>query len=288
MSSIDVSSVHREPIIQRDLAELYNRRAARLRALAEGHEQADYLLLAARIAEKQAQLSMPVPTQSSVELLDAEEVAGSEQWLVHLDALISMFQEESSAEFAEALALLNTMSSEEKIDTALQLLRWEFSEVPAVIAPLLWSALSLEVSLVARRTQLVVPEQESSHCPVCGGLPVASTILTGKQQGLRYLHCTLCESDWHMVRSKCSSCNDSKQVEYLSLDSEEAAVRAESCNHCMGYLKVISEEREQEVEVVADDLATLLLDMAVVEEGFGRTGFNPFALPVAAEELPEV
>ena len=47
MSSIDVSSVHREPIIQRDLAELYNRRAARLRALAEGHEQADYLLLAA-------------------------------------------------------------------------------------------------------------------------------------------------------------------------------------------------------------------------------------------------
>ncbi len=82
-----------------------------------------------------------------------------------------------------------------------------------------------------------------------------------------------------MVRAKCTNCGDAGQLDYLSFDTTEAVVRAESCGHCHSYLKVISQERAADAETVADDLATLVLDDAATEEGFGRTGLNPFALP---------
>lgn len=48
--SPDPDTWHFTPLLQPDLADLYARRAARLRALADGHELADYLRLAARVA----------------------------------------------------------------------------------------------------------------------------------------------------------------------------------------------------------------------------------------------
>ncbi len=47
-------------------------------------------------------------------------------------------------------------------------------------------------------------------------------------QGLRYLHCNLCETEWHVVRVKCSNCEQSRDLHYWSLDSEQAAVKAEA------------------------------------------------------------
>ncbi len=51
----------------------------------------------------------------------------------------------------------------------------------------------------------------------------------GTTQGLRYLHCNLCETEWHVVRVKCSNCEQSGP-DYWSLDDEQAAIKAESCD----------------------------------------------------------
>lgn len=91
-------------------------------------------------------------------------------------------------------------------------------------------------------------------------MPVASVIHMGTTNGLRYLHCNLCESEWHVVRVKCTNCEQTRDLNYWSLDSENAAVKAESCGDCGTYLKMVYQEKDPKVEPVADDLATLVLD----------------------------
>lgn len=265
------------PQIQPDLAGLYGRRAARLRTLAEGHDHADYLRLAARVAEVQASL---VPEAGGSGPAGARAILQQGHLGFLLDRLIERLAPDVPAPVATHLAVLRDLPDEERLGAAQALTLGRFDAVPAAIAPFLWAALSLQRASAVRVAP--VPgcgPAEHASCPACGSAPVASLILTGDRQGLRYLHCALCESAWHMVRAKCTNCGAAADLDYLSFDTAEATVRAECCGVCHGYLKVISLERDRQAEAVADDLATLSLDHAVTAEGYQRTGFNPFALP---------
>ena len=116
-------------------------------------------------------------------------------------------------------------------------------------------------------------------CPLCGGQPVASVIMAaGANKGLRYLYCGMCGSSWHMVRSKCSHCGESRKISYVSLQGEMEHVRAESCGDCRSYLKVMYAEEEPDLEPLADDLATLALDWRMAEDGYLKSGMNPLLL----------
>ena len=97
--------------------------------------------------------------------------------------------------------------------------------------------------------------EQRQFCPVCGSMPVSSIVQIGTTQGLRYLHCNLCETEWHVVRVKCSNCEQSRDLHYWSLDNEQAAVKA-SCGDCGTYLKIMYQEKDPKVEAVADDLAS--------------------------------
>jgi len=81
------------------------------------------------------------------------------------------------------------------------------------------------------------------------------------------------------VRSKCSNCEQTGDLHYWSLDSEKAAVKAESCGDCGTYLKMLYQEKDPAVEPVADDLASLVLDARMEQEGFARSSLNPFMFP---------
>ncbi len=104
-------------------------------------------------------------------------------------------------------------------------------------------------------------------------------------QGYRYLHCALCAAEWHMVRVLCSQCGASgKNIAYRSLEGaasdegssvEGAAVRAETCEVCRGYRKILYEEKDTGVEPVADDVASIALDLLLAEEGYHRASGNP-------------
>lgn len=272
------STRHFDPILQPELHEIYTARAARLHELAQGHELQAYLLLAATIAQAQATVSQQ--SHSDATAVDPVEIARQGTWETHVDALLAQLAPDASAAISPHLDALRAMSSQARLDAGLALAQNQFDAVSPALAPFLWAALSLEVALAARAMTLpIINDEESASCPVCGSAPVASLIHKGSRQGLRYLHCSLCECDWHMVRAKCTNCADAGDLDYLSFDTTEAIVRAESCGHCHSYLKVISQERDPNAEAVADDLATLVLDDAATEEGYGRTGLNPFALP---------
>ncbi|MDQ6685946.1 MAG: formate dehydrogenase accessory protein FdhE [Pseudomonadota bacterium] len=149
---------------------------------------------------------------------------------------------------------------------------------------------------------------DETRCPCCGSLPVLGMLrIGGAEGGFRYLSCALCSVQWHMVRIKCSHCLSTKGIGYRSLrglaadedgqasatnaddsvaERAEAgrrvegaatvarAVEAECCSECGHYLKMLHMERDPHVDPVADDLATLTLDLLVSEEGFARHGVD--------------
>ena len=124
-------------------------------------------------------------------------------------------------------------------------------------------------------------------CPSCGLPPVASLVETDPaSSGVRYLQCGLCSTQWYLERSLCSACEHSGNLEYLSLTSEsddadtsDSPAQAEACGDCNSYLKNFPRSLDAEVEPLADDLASLPLDLLLAEEGrYQRSGFNPLLI----------
>lgn len=268
---------HFDPILRPDLAETYKTRAERLRALAEGHDLAEYLSFAALICEAQV---AALPVLSVTQTTDPARIAADSQWQGVLSAMLAGLCGKSPAATERHLAALAALPSEAVQAAGLALVAGDYDRVDPAHAPLIWAALSTTVATAVRAAPLpLASSEESLLCPLCGSMPVASHIHTAERQGMRYLHCALCDCEWHMVRAKCSNCGESGHLDYLSFETPEAAIRAEACDDCGSYLKVISAERDADIEVVADDLASLALDDAAVAENYGRSGFNPFALP---------
>ncbi|MDC6711312.1 formate dehydrogenase accessory protein FdhE, partial [Leclercia adecarboxylata] len=120
-------------------------------------------------------------------------------------------------------------------------------------------------------------------CPVCGSAPVASVLrIGGKEAGLRFLHCGVCATEWHMVRVKCSHCESTKGVRYQGMEQLEPGaaqadqvVLAETCDGCHTYRKLVNQEKDPLAEPLADDLATLLLDLLMGETDYARASMNP-------------
>jgi len=120
-------------------------------------------------------------------------------------------------------------------------------------------------------------------CPCCGFLPVASVVRSsGEVDKLRYLHCALCNTEWNLVRVKCAACDANDGISYRHLEGEGLkttdAVRAETCESCKSYLKIFYQDKAP-VDPVADDLATLALDILVDEAGYARCGPNLLLVP---------
>ncbi|SKA29383.1 formate dehydrogenase accessory protein FdhE [Consotaella salsifontis] len=122
-------------------------------------------------------------------------------------------------------------------------------------------------------------------CPACGGRPLASLVV-GFQgaEGARYAVCSLCSTRWNEVRVKCLACGSTKGISYHAAtagettDEAEATVKAEACSTCGSWLKILYQNKNPSLDVVADDVASLGLDMLMRETDYRRAGFAPFLL----------
>ena len=78
-----------------------------------------------------------------------------------------------------------------------------------------------------------------------------------------------------MVRVTCSQC-ESTTGHQLSIDRRRPrCIRAECCDTCRTYRKILYQEKDSDVEPVADDLASLALDLLLSEAGYHRASGNP-------------
>ncbi len=97
-----------------------------------------------------------------------------------------------------------------------------------------------------------------------------------RPEGVRYCACSLCGTLWNYVRAKCTLCAATADISLRSIPGDDGMVKAECCAACRGYVKVLYQQQRPELEPVADDVATLGLDLLVREEGFRRGAVNPF------------
>ncbi len=267
---------------------LYSHRRERLEQLAQNHPFANYLTFIAGLVATQQIVLRENPLENMPEL-NAQQLAHQplncrtwlrdEHWLKLLSALLEKMAVNANEDLQATIEWLQKASNSELNQLADKLLNEEFSEVGSDKALFIWSALSIYWRQMANKIphQSVLENGDNlTRCPVCNSAPTASVVHLGEQQGLRYLHCALCETEWNMVRAKCSNCDQMGKLSYFMLNDEFAAVRAETCDDCESYLKILFQEKAPEMDVMADDLASLFLDVEMEEKGYARSGLNPY------------
>ena len=271
-------------------------RAQRLRQLAApgaiGEAIGDYLRLMAAVAEAQttalATLDPKLPSAQELERSRTHRMppiqAGAWPREPAWRALAAQLSEQvaAAADLPESarqeLSQVRNLPPEWFEAQADALLAGRREEIEMAAAPFVMAALQTWwVALASRLTEEVVPALEvPGVCPACGTLPVASIVHADKRsQGYRYLHCGLCATEWHLVRVTCSHCLSTEGISQHSIEGGPEAIRAESCEHCHTYRKILFQEKDMTVEPVADDLASLALDLLMGQAGFHRGSSNP-------------
>jgi len=116
-------------------------------------------------------------------------------------------------------------------------------------------------------------------CPACGGPPVASLIVEWPNaHGSRYCACALCGTLWNFVRIRCVSCGSTKGIGYQEVEGGAGTIKAETCDECRTYVKVLYQNKDMRLEPVADDVGSLGLDLKMAEGPYRRAAFDPFLL----------
>ena len=275
-----------------DRASVFATRAERLRQLSDHHAIGDYLRLMATVAVAQQsalaifKATLPSALQLAqarthrMPLIHAVGWPRERSWRDVLELLCDSVAALPSfpASVREVCGRLRGSQPEQLETQADALLAAQTTGVDAAAAPFVMAA--LQVYWVDLASRLVVEDVAALDvpgvCPMCGTLPVASVVRAdNRSQGYRYLHCALCATEWHMVRVTCSHCEATKGVAYHSIEGGSEAIRAESCDQCRTYRKILYQEKDTGVEPVADDLASLALDLLLSEAGYHRGSGNP-------------
>lgn len=276
-------------------AHLFADRSRRLHQLAEGHSLSDYLLFLGRLAEWQQteldqhpEISVPDPhllDQCREHAIPPLALAGwprQPRWQKAVHRAIDVVAQEIPLKGQQALSFLLNADNEWLENQADALLQGNIAQLDLAAAPIIGAALQVQWTYLVQHLQpsQVGRPENLDFCPVCGSPPLASIIHTaGSTRGLRYLHCALCGSEWHVVRAKCSQCTNTKGIEYFGLEGANGEVRAEACPECCCYLKIFSQEKDARVDPVADDIATLALDLLMSEKHYAKSSINLFMIP---------
>lgn len=116
-------------------------------------------------------------------------------------------------------------------------------------------------------------------CPCCGGRPASSLVIAlPRLEGVRYAACSTCATLWNEVRVKCLACGATKGIGYRSLGEGEAVIKAEVCDSCHSWVKILYQTKDAGLEAIADDVASLGLDAMMGATEWRRAGFDPFLI----------
>ncbi len=276
--------------------DVFARRAERLRQLSKKNALGEYLSFLALLSDAQQEALDIFPDQSlpaSDELIrrceegkplfDAQTWLRHEEWQSALDLILQRMNEASLPSSAhEAISHLMQASEAHVDEIADRIVAGDLAAVAPRELPFIAAALQVYfVHLASSVEQSVLGKSaRGSRCPVCGSHPMVGMVRsTGQEQGLRYLTCSLCAAQWHMVRIKCSSCESTEGIDYHLLEGSNGAVKAESCSKCGTYLKLLYLSKDARLEATADDLAARPLDILMSSAGKMRCGPNLFYHP---------
>lgn len=283
------------PLLRLPERNLFQARAERLSSLAEGHALADYLRFLAVLARAQHEslslfrhVSLPDAQQRErcrehgLPLLGTRAWTRDPVWREALRRILAQLEAGALPEAARAtIARLKSADDASLELLADALLAGDYENLDRATIPFIGAALQAYwLHLVMTLGPEAFGRLDTPHlCPACGSAPVASVVRIGSaDHGLRYLTCSLCGTQWHAVRIKCVYCDTTKGIAYYGIEGGSGAIKAESCDACQGYLKILYMEKDPNVDALADDVASVALDILMAESGITRNGVNFFLL----------
>lgn len=276
-----------------DPAALFARRALRLRAYAEQSELGPYLAFLAGLAEAQAAILPGLPPVAPPEAEDLARARAAAMPPLDraallpdraLDATLSALFDAAAAlpQPGEARAALGRVAADRALREACCRTVLAAEQPEAGLAEHAYAAAALQVHLARRAATLeeaaLVPVGTGA-CPACGGPPVSSTVVGWQgADGARYCSCALCATMWNVVRVKCTLCDSTKGITYMGVEGGTDTVKAETCDACHRYVKILQGQKDMLVEAVADDVGSLGLDMLMRDTPYCRGAYDPFLM----------
>lgn len=275
-----------------DPASLFSNRAQRLRALAETSDLAPYLIFLADLAQVQHDLqsALPSPVGPDAEVvmrsrefamppLQLNGADGDEAITLTFDRLFAAADEiDKPAAAAEALFRVRKADPARRASMTQAIFAGALPADAIAECIYVWAALQIHFARLASvlDARMLVPVAEGVVCPVCGGKPSSSMVVGWLgSHGARFCTCSLCSTLWHYVRIKCVLCGSTKGIAYQEIEGLGGTVKAETCEECHGWSKIFYQTRDAAIDPVADDVASLGLDLMMRELHYRRGGFAP-------------
>jgi FdhE protein len=287
-----------EPLVLPDPSTRFARTAARLDFLAAGHPMAEWLRFIARLCRAQHEAAIAAPPPSGPSQAEVEQAVAARRpplatdagrrdpaWRHDLAVLLSAFDDPALPPPARA-AIAGLRSRDAAGLEAMANAHLQDTLEPAETGAALFVAAALQVCFTRQAAALPAASlrllERRGLCPCCGSAPVAGLITAGgRTPGTRYLHCGLCSTAWNHVRAVCITCGEARSLGLREIEGGAGAVKAEICDLCGTYAKMLYQPKDMQLDPVADDLATLGLDLLVAQAGWSRHALNPL-LPVSA------
>jgi FdhE protein len=284
-----------EPIVLPNAAVRFARTAERLERLSGGHPMEAWLDFMAKVIRAQHRAAsilgpFTAPDGAAVDQAVAARIppisadghrrdpAWRDGLALLLDSAAGEGLSPAAAAVAAELRLRGANAAETLADA---LLRGVIHDADA--GPSFWIAAALQVyftclvgSLPARALRLL---EQRSLCPCCGSTASASVVTaSGRNPGARYLCCSLCSTGWNYSRAVCVTCGGSRTLALRGIEGDSDLVKAETCDECGTYSKMVYEAKDMQADPYADDFATLGLDIMIGEAGWARHAPNPLLL----------
>jgi FdhE protein len=270
---------------------LFSSRATRFHKLAEASSLGPYLTFLGRLSEVQAAslAGLPEPNHPSPDDIARAREFGMPPLLrtcttdpaleATFDRLFALAREiDQPPPAAEALSRVSAATPAERKALADRTLA---GTMPAEsLADNVYIASALQVHFARLAARLFGPRLLSlgdGICPACGG-PPATTMIVGwpGAHSARFCACPLCGTLWNVVRIKCILCGSTEGIGYREVDGHSVTIKAETCDHCHGWVKILRQDKDPAIEPIADDVASLGLDLLMKAGPYHRGGVNPF------------
>jgi FdhE protein len=274
-------------------ASLFLARSKRFAALSPGHELGPYLGFLAQLTRAQHDILSELPAASlpgfdrigealehgmppvSRALLEPDSIVQAT-----IDRLLDRLAvADVPSQTAAAIAALRSADARERVQIASAALKDAPTED---VAQRVLVAAGLQVHFARIAALLDADDLKpvaDGACPVCGSPPMTSSVVGWpKAHNTRFCTCSVCGTMWNVVRVKCVLCSTTAGIGYHTVEGQRDGVKAESCDSCRGYLKILYQVNDPALDPLADDVATLGLDMLMAEDGWRRGGHNPFLL----------
>jgi FdhE protein len=278
-----------------DPSSLFLARSRRLAALAAGHTLEPYLSFLSRLTLAQHDTHGELgpatgPDAESVRQAIAHDMppltraahvtqAGAQSTIDRLLARLGGI--DMPPETAAALQALRAAPAEERV--RLTSVSMDLAAPGPDIAKSVLVAAGLQVHMARLASGLdadTLKPVADGVCPACGGPPMSSAVVGWpKAHNTRFCTCALCGTMWNVVRVKCVLCSSTAGISYHTIEGGGSdSVKAETCDKCRAYLKILYQVENAVLEPMADDVATLGLDLLMIEDGWTRGGRNPFLM----------